>query len=347
MKNISDIIRITAILASVLVSTAATAASTTRERFANDLLLPTYLQLAQEAAKLETAVIALADAPTAAKLQSAREAWVAARQPWETSEAFLFGPVDTEGHDPLLDSWPVNLTDVTGIMKTKAALAPERLEALGEGFTGFHVVEYFLFADANGDPLSSDASVAYLTSNPIALQYLLASAQQLRSQSDKLLADYDPADGAFISEIIGAGSETSIYPNVEAITEEIALAMIGIVEEVRIAKLLEPVEANDPALLESRFSGNTLTDIQDNIGGVSKAFELAIAPALSDQSRSAIQSAIGDLEASLAAIDPVRLHANPASAKDSVATAASRAATLQALLESEILANVSILSAVL
>ena len=35
--------------------------------------------------------------------------WITAREPWETSEAFLFGPVADKGLDPNMDSWPLDV----------------------------------------------------------------------------------------------------------------------------------------------------------------------------------------------------------------------------------------------
>ena len=36
--------------------------------------------------------------------------------PWEQSEGFLFGPVETEGIDPGIDSWPVNMADLDAVL---------------------------------------------------------------------------------------------------------------------------------------------------------------------------------------------------------------------------------------
>ena len=52
-------------------------------------------------------------------------AWVAARVPWEQSEGFLFGPVDTFGYDPAMDSWPVNRTDLDAVLASGQAFTPE------------------------------------------------------------------------------------------------------------------------------------------------------------------------------------------------------------------------------
>ena len=74
--------------------------------FANTVVLATYTDLDNKAGELLAAVKALAADTSQGNLEKAQQAWKATRTPWEQSEAFLFGPVDTQGLDPALDSWP-------------------------------------------------------------------------------------------------------------------------------------------------------------------------------------------------------------------------------------------------
>ena len=68
--------------------------------FANGIVLPTYTDLDNKAGELLAAVKALEADKSQGNLEKAQQAWVATRIPWEQSEAFLFGPVDTQGLDP-------------------------------------------------------------------------------------------------------------------------------------------------------------------------------------------------------------------------------------------------------
>ncbi len=74
------------------------------------VILTTYKDLADKARDLEDAIYILASDATVENLQQAQETWKAARKPWEQSEGFLFGSVDTEGIDPSLDKDMLNLT---------------------------------------------------------------------------------------------------------------------------------------------------------------------------------------------------------------------------------------------
>ena len=93
-------------------------ARTTLNDFANKVVLATYTALDNKAGELLATVKALEADTSQANLEQAQAAWKAARRPWEQSEAFLFGPVDTQGLDPALDSWPVNRVDLDAVLTT-------------------------------------------------------------------------------------------------------------------------------------------------------------------------------------------------------------------------------------
>ena len=120
--------------------------------YANNVVVPTYAALKNEAAALYTKVKAFVENPTQANIDAAAAQWVKTRVPWEQSEAFLFGPVDTEGYDPRLDSWPLAQLNINIILLSDKALPS--FETMGDEFgdevIGFHTMEYILFK--NGDP---------------------------------------------------------------------------------------------------------------------------------------------------------------------------------------------------
>ncbi len=113
--------------------------------FADDVVVPTYQQMATRLGDLDTAVQAFAADRTAAKFTAAQEAWLAARTPWEQSEAFLFGPVESYGYDAAIDSWPVNRSDLDAVLASNDAFTPAYVHNLQETQKGFHTLEYLLF----------------------------------------------------------------------------------------------------------------------------------------------------------------------------------------------------------
>jgi putative iron-regulated protein len=60
------------------------------------------------ARKLKSAIDRLAAAPDAATLKAAREAWVAARVPYQQSEAYRFGNTNVDAWEGSVNAWPLD-----------------------------------------------------------------------------------------------------------------------------------------------------------------------------------------------------------------------------------------------
>ncbi|MBR6198056.1 MAG: peptidase M75 [Bacteroidaceae bacterium] len=127
--------------------------------FVDVVALPTYAELVAKNTALYNAVSKLQATPTDENFEAAAEAWLAARQPWETSEAFLFGPVSELGLDPNMDSWPLDQDGIENLLKSQDWAAftwngeyDEENEAIeqAQALRGFHTLEYLLFL--NGEP---------------------------------------------------------------------------------------------------------------------------------------------------------------------------------------------------
>ena len=131
------------------------------------VVLPTYKDLVEKNNALQTAVNTLQKSPSNAAFETACNAWIAARKPWESSEAFLFGPVAELGLDPNMDSWPLDAVGIANLLKSQRWSEMEwtglyeepdednpsaRAEAIeaAQSLRGFHTLEYLLFK--NGAP---------------------------------------------------------------------------------------------------------------------------------------------------------------------------------------------------
>ena len=84
----------------------------TIENYVYDIVIPTYAEMKENAFTLLEKVEEFAQGGTDAQLEAACDAWRNTREPWEESEAFLFGPAATYGLDPLIDSWPLDKTNI-------------------------------------------------------------------------------------------------------------------------------------------------------------------------------------------------------------------------------------------
>ena len=130
----------------------------------DNVIVKGYNDLGTQAAKLETALTTLKDTPTAANVQAARTQWRATRVFWESGEGHIFGPVDTLGVDPKVDSWPVDKTQLDGAL---AGWDPDlsNIDGFPVTMKGFHAIEYLLFGD--GSTLESTADTATRLQTPV------------------------------------------------------------------------------------------------------------------------------------------------------------------------------------
>ena len=124
----------------------------------------------QGAMALQQAIAAFAAAPSAATLDAARKAWLAAREPYGQTEVFRFygGPIDNDdGPEGRINAWPMDESFVDGVKErpqaglinnrklaiTKKSLAAQNERGGEENVaTGWHAIEFLLWGqDFNDD----------------------------------------------------------------------------------------------------------------------------------------------------------------------------------------------------
>ncbi|MEI9920215.1 MAG: imelysin family protein [Bacteroidota bacterium] len=231
--------------------------------FSAQVAVPIYTNLAAKAASLYSDVQALNTSKSATDLAKAQTDWKGARELYEQSEAHLFGPVATDEVDPRIDTWPVNFTDLDQQLASGNTFTAEYIDGLDDALKGFHPIEYLLFGK-NGQKLASD-----FTSRE--LEYLVALATNLRDLTADCAAKWT-VDGNYSAEVSTAGNGSTVYTTQLAAFEEIVKAMADICDEVGNGKLKEPYDAQNAALEESPFSGNSIIDFTNNIKGVRNVY---------------------------------------------------------------------------
>lgn len=147
--------------------------------YVNDVVLPTYKSLVDANAALYQAAQKFAQSPSDANFKAACEAWFDAREPWETSEAFLFGPVDALGLDPNMDSWPLDQEAIVNILNSgkfddltwSDGDSDDEIEAV-QSVRGFHTMEFLIFKNGQARTLNDGTST-----DPADLDYTNANAK--------------------------------------------------------------------------------------------------------------------------------------------------------------------------
>ena len=228
--------------------------------FADKTVIPIYKDLSDKASELLVAVRNLKTNPSPATLSTARAAWVASRQPWERSEAFLFGPVDFKGYDPALDSWPVNRADLEAVLSGSDPLTRTSVNNLENTLKGFHTIEFLLY-DEGGSKTVGDFT-------PRQYDYLIAATELLDEAATAMHTDWSASGGNFRDQVVSAGAGSNTYTTRKAAIQEMINGMVGIADEVGNGKIADPFNEQDTRLVESQFSFNSLLDFQNNIRGI-------------------------------------------------------------------------------
>ncbi len=216
---------------------------------------------------------------TDAMVSEAGNYWKDARQDWEWSEAFLFGPAGDFSLDPHTDTWPFDKTAFDAYMKkynpatnaADAALIDDAI-ATGQNLTGFHAVEYLIFRDGSSRKISD------MTADEV--YFAQSAAQDLYLSSLKLVSawggDVTEAEQALLDEaefdskdygedFKNAGKPGSSYSSVTLATLQIISGAREIIGEVSDSKIGAPATGEDVNYIESPHSYNSIQDFYDNI----------------------------------------------------------------------------------
>jgi putative iron-regulated protein len=231
---------------------------------ASNVVLASYEDFSAKAKGLTDALLAFKFSSTDANLKNVQFAWRDTRRPWEQTESFLFGPVDTKGIDPAMDSWPVNRTDLDAVLSSGNTLDLPFVTALDDTLHGFHTVEYLIFG-ANNDKKAADVTDREM-------EYLVSATSLLHTHVDSLANAWRSSGGNFVQEFATAGKGSRTYPSEAAALQELVNGMIGIVDEVGNGKISDPFSQSNHELVESQFSFNSLLDFENNIRGVENIY---------------------------------------------------------------------------
>lgn len=228
----------------------------------NEVIIKTYYDLNQKAMELTEAIQDLAATTDATHLEMAKQAWANTRKPWEQSEGFLYGPVDSEGIDPAIDTWPVDVEAMNNILNSSQAITPELIASNAEA-RGFHLIEFLLWGE-NGNKTPEQITARQK-------EYLVAAAQDLQHNTQALYTGWIPSGGNFVNNFLYPSINSDSYKSQKAVLVEITEGLITIADEVVTGKIQEVLD-NGVVNEESRFSNNSKADFADNIRSIQNIY---------------------------------------------------------------------------
>ncbi|MGV8916151.1 MAG: imelysin family protein [Kaistella sp.] len=232
----------------------------------NLVIIATYNDLNEKAIILKSKIANLT-INNVEGMAAAKTAWVATRAPWEESEGFLYGPVDLEGIDPAIDTWPVDISSMNAILNSSNAITPDVIASNPEA-RGFHLIEFLLWGE-NGNK-----TAAQLTAREI--EYLKAASADLQNNTQKLYDGWIVTKGNFANNFLNPTPTSSKYKSYKDVLVEMVNGLVTISDEVGNGKIEDPLNGNNggaaPAKEESRFSNNSKRDFSDNIKSVKNIY---------------------------------------------------------------------------
>ena len=225
---------------------------------ASTVIYPTYMDMATQGDNLYNSIVTFSNAPTAANLTACQQAWRSIRTTWESSEGFLFGPVEINNIDPRIDTWPIDYQKTDSILSSTVALNATYVNTLDEALKGFHPIEYLLFG--NGGTKTASA----VTSRE--KEFLIGLSDNLRTLAHQLKDSWDPSKtNNYSVQLSNSGSGSTVFTSQKAAYQQLLGAMSDICNEVATSKLYTPYTQHDPSQEESPFASNSLIDFSNNI----------------------------------------------------------------------------------
>ena len=258
------------------------------KNFVETTVIPTYAKLADASEALLDDVEKLGKEGglTDANIAAAGTQWKVARKYWELSEAFLFGAASGYAIDPHIDTWPFNESAFNKLMSDNKSLSDEAKDVIDEcvattqQLTGFHAVEYILFAEGatktaaafEADELKDvklyfvEAAAADLYLSSVRLLAAWKGTENVSTARQELLeeAELEPEDN-FGEEFINAGNAGSRWKTVQLAAVNILDGCQDIIGEVNEGKIGTAATGEDVNYIESPHAYNSITDFKDNI----------------------------------------------------------------------------------
>jgi putative iron-regulated protein len=252
------------------------------------IALASYEDSYEAALALDAALNALVDGPSEQTLEAARDAWLAAREPYLQTEVFRFydGPIDNAdvGVEGLVNAWPLDESYIDYVVGDEEAgivndpsieISAETLSELNEEgaedhiATGYHAIEFLLW----GQDLDTEGPGARPYSDYVTGPEGTHANQDRRGQY-LLTVSALLADNLKTLVDAWAENEANYRAEFEELSEEDALRNIltGMITlsgfETGGERLQAALDTRDQEDEHSCFSDNTHRDMIQDIQGV-------------------------------------------------------------------------------
>lgn len=255
-----------------------------------DIVFASYEDSLTLAVDLQAAVNTFVDNPTEETHQAAKEAWLAANEPYGQTEAYRFygGPIDDEdGPEGLLNAWPLDEAYVDYVDGNPTAgiinnvdeypeINKELLVSLNEVgaeeniSTGYHAIEFLLWGqDFYEDSAGQRPHTDYVDAPNAGRrgQYLKAAAELLVEHLTDMTEAWDPAvEDNYRAEFLAMEPDEALQK---------VLTGLGVLSKSELAgeRMFTAYDNQDQEDEHSCFSDNTHRDIITNNQGIVNVYK--------------------------------------------------------------------------
>lgn len=257
----------------------------------NEVVLPTLRSFATEAAALETATAAYADAPSDETRTAAQAAWRDAMGVWQRAEIMQIGPAGMGGtlgvrgglnlRDEIY-SWPVESTCRVDEETLAGVDDPDALAAMLVNVRGLDALEHLLFVEGTEhscEALDGWDALDEDTLTQRRARYAHTAAVLVTQRANELRDAWEPTGGNHVGALATAGDTSEVYRTAQGALDDLSGAMLYIDTSLRDMKLAEPAGISERCptdtcldALESRPSGTSRAHLLENLRGFQQLF---------------------------------------------------------------------------
>jgi putative iron-regulated protein len=238
---------------------------------------------------LKDTIAAFVEAPSQETFEAARQAWLAAREPYGQTEAYRFygGPIDdSDGPEGLINAWPLDEVYIDYIEGNPEAgiinnpdqhpeITSDLLMELNEQgaeeniATGFHAIEFLLWGQDLSEEGPGSRPYTDYTTAPNAerrAQYLTIAADLLVQHLSEVTAAWDPAvEDNYRAEFLALDPDESVQR---------ILTGMGVLAKSELSgeRMFTAYDNQDQEDEHSCFSDNTHRDIITNLMGIENIY---------------------------------------------------------------------------
>ncbi len=237
------------------------------------VILPANTTAATAASALDTALVALETTPSTTTLAAAQTAWREARRAYRRLDALYFGPLSDLGIGERIDAYPADTGAIDTMVNATTPINATAIGTLGGQSKGFLGVEYLLFSTTGPSAIATQIGSAGCRSCTLAR----AMADEIASSIGQLADAWDPAKGAFATQVKTAGAGSTRYPRQRGALDDFVGGVGYALERVVGVDLAQPLGRKgngtpDVTQVATRASDSAVADMTATLAGVQSLY---------------------------------------------------------------------------